>query len=77
MSNYYSSTNHKMTGRPSTSCSICSMDPILIPYQTQCGHLYCYVCLRNAIVEAGAMKYRCQMCGAKITSSQPFKSKET
>ena len=55
------------------SCAICSMDPVVIPYQTCCGHIYCYTCLRHAIFEAaGSKNYKCEICGTKVTSSQPY-----
>mmetsp|Transcript_9204 Transcript_9204/g.11599 ORF Transcript_9204/g.11599 Transcript_9204/m.11599 type:complete len:404 (-) Transcript_9204:1286-2497(-) len=56
-------------------CAICSSKPIIIPYQTCCGHLYCYVCLRKAVLDCGASNYKCNICGRKVISSQPLKVK--
>jgi len=52
------------------SCAICSLKPIVIPYKSSCGHMYCYTCLRSALVDNS--KYRCMVCGVKVTSSKPL-----
>ena len=54
-------------------CAICSMDTEAgVPYKTSCNHVYCYTCLRYAMMEAGPMNYNCEICGKKVISSQPF-----
>lgn len=52
------------------SCAICSLKPIVIPYKTSCGHMYCYTCLRSALVDNS--QYRCMVCGVKVASSKPL-----
>ena len=50
-------------------CAICSLKPIVIPYMTSCGHLYCYACLRLAMSDD--LRYRCMICGQRVVSSGP------
>ena len=52
------------------SCAICSLKPIVIPYKTSCCHVYCYTCLRSALVDNS--QYRCMICGAKVAFSKPL-----
>lgn len=52
------------------SCGICNIDPIPLPYETACGHLYCYACLRIAITDNH--NFRCIRCGSKVASSRPY-----
>ena len=37
----------KQATGPNTTCPLCQSQPILIPVQTNCGHLYCYACLQS------------------------------
>lgn len=66
-------------GIPSTSshhdeagpCPICGLNPIRVPYVTCCGHVYCYICLRQALIDTD-LNLRCYVCNAKVTSSKPY-----
>jgi hypothetical protein len=53
------------------SCAICSLEPIVIPYKTSCGHVYCYTCLKSALVDN--FHYRCMVCGEKVVSNEPLR----
>ena len=53
---------------PTTSCSICHKSPVAIPYQINCRHVYCYTCLRQALIDNP--NYKCQTCGQPVSSSQ-------
>ena len=56
--------------RTTHACSICAMKPIVIPYKTSCGHVYCYACLRLAMSDN--LNYKCAVCGRKVVSSEPI-----
>ena len=57
---------------PFSSCPICQSCPIIHPYVINpCKHIYCYVCLRNAIMD-NAMSYYCTVCGVKALTSYPL-----
>lgn len=50
-------------------CAICNMRPIAIPYETSCGHFYCYTCLRLAASDE--INLKCVICGEIINRSSP------
>lgn len=51
------------------SCPVCSADPIVTPSRANCGHLFCYYCLRASRI--AEPQYRCPRCQTQITSQQP------
>mmetsp|Transcript_3185 Transcript_3185/g.4721 ORF Transcript_3185/g.4721 Transcript_3185/m.4721 type:complete len:282 (-) Transcript_3185:3791-4636(-) len=52
--------------RKKDSCTLCQDEPIVVPYAADCGHLYCYSCLWNAINCRD--RFSCPRCGHKIIS---------
>lgn len=57
-------------GDEDLKCTICSAQPISIPYKSSCGHWACYTCLRLAISDN--LNYRCETCGKRVTYSEPY-----
>lgn len=53
-----------------TRCAICKSDPIMVPFQTSCGHLYCYTCLFDEAVQTN-MVY-CRVCSEVIRRARPL-----
>lgn len=54
-----------------STCPICQSS-IQIPFQTNCGHRYCYYCLKVATMSEA--KPPCNICGNPITSIQRYQS---
>jgi len=53
-----------------SSCSICRAVDASIPYRASpCGHIFCYVCLRMAVLDSE--EYQCHQCGRFVESSSP------
>lgn len=48
----------------SDSCGICGAYPILIPYETNCKHLYCYYCIESRRIAES--EYRCAICDSIV-----------
>mmetsp|Transcript_29443 Transcript_29443/g.48616 ORF Transcript_29443/g.48616 Transcript_29443/m.48616 type:complete len:265 (+) Transcript_29443:2-796(+) len=51
-----------------TRCALCNTHPV-VPYITDCDHLYCYTCLFVAMAQDSS--FRCQYCGQHVRSSRP------
>lgn len=46
------------------TCGICQRNPILVPYTTNCSHLFCYSCLKlNCTLDD---TFACPLCGTQI-----------
>lgn len=54
---------------PGTHCPICTHS-ICIPYETSCGHRYCYYCLKVATLSEN--KPSCIVCSKPITSIRRY-----
>jgi hypothetical protein len=52
-------------------CPLCRATPILVPYETNCGHVYCYTCLWNHSHPSSSAAAGCHVCRARITSCRP------
>jgi len=48
-------------------CGICE-GKASIPYRTDCGHVFCYLCLRSACERRGG--WTCTVCGVVVGSSE-------
>lgn len=46
-------------------CGFCSISPICLPVQSDCGHLFCYFCLGSEQAESHS-KVTCPHCSAQI-----------
>ncbi|CAN0132961.1 unnamed protein product, partial [Phaeothamnion confervicola] len=55
------------SGRPA-ACGACGRAPASMPYATDCGHVFCYFCLRAAC--ARDPNYACAICGAHFAASR-------
>ncbi len=56
------------------SCSFCESTPTM-PYATDCGHVYCYYCLRaNCMADGG---FPCAACGRAVAELIPARLLET
>ena len=53
--------------RYTLTCSKCHAINPSIPYITNCGHCYCYICLRMAVTDD--LGFKCLDCGQSIISS--------
>ncbi|XP_073149227.1 uncharacterized protein [Henckelia pumila] len=53
---------------PTFNCPIC-MGPLVEEMSTKCGHIFCKVCIRNAI----AAQNKCPTCRGKITLKNIFR----
>jgi len=51
-------------------CPVCHVDPILNPYKANCGHLFCYYCVRASRMSDTA--FRCPRCYQRIVSETPY-----
>ncbi|KAJ3124656.1 hypothetical protein HK098_000941 [Nowakowskiella sp. JEL0407] len=38
---------------------------IVVPWRTQCGHVYCYYCLKSSLMDDS--KFMCLRCGETVT----------
>ncbi|KYR01049.1 RING zinc finger-containing protein [Tieghemostelium lacteum] len=46
-------------------CPICIMEPINIPYSTDCGHLFCYYCIKvNTLIDSS---FACPRCNSLVS----------
>mmetsp|Transcript_39281 Transcript_39281/g.63717 ORF Transcript_39281/g.63717 Transcript_39281/m.63717 type:complete len:324 (+) Transcript_39281:30-1001(+) len=57
-------TEHDAQLAPSI-CAICRADPINAPYQSNCGHSFCYYCLKSSCMADS--RYRCPRCDVLVT----------
>ena len=51
--------------------------PIYTPYQTSCGHIYCYSCIAERIMRAADesdddQRWACLRCGEKVTEAHRY-----
>ncbi|KAI8803964.1 Pex12 amino terminal region-domain-containing protein [Cladochytrium replicatum] len=58
---------------PPNMCAICHRDDVSpaiahTPYETNCGHVYCYYCIRTALLQDPS--FACLQCGQQIESIQ-------
>eukprot|EP01027_Heterolobosea_sp_BB2_P016472 GEZU01023461.1.p1 GENE.GEZU01023461.1~~GEZU01023461.1.p1 ORF type:complete len:145 (+),score=15.39 GEZU01023461.1:168-602(+) len=51
---------------PLSACPICELNPVQVPYITNCGHMYCYYCLKTALMTDS--DFHCHRCGQKVTA---------
>lgn len=69
---------------PERTCPVCyessslqtgiiSSTDITNPYQGECGHIYCYVCLATKIIEAQGDGWNCLRCNQLIKEATPFR----
>ncbi len=74
-SDYDATTASSNERRSSLKCSLCHAVNPAIPYIASCGHCYCYVCLRVAVMDN--LSFRCVDCGRIISSSSRLKQSLT
>jgi len=55
----------------SNSCPVCNQVPCM-PHQSECGHVYCYYCLRASLL-ADEM-FQCGVCSEPVTQCYPLGS---
>jgi len=51
---------------PEGVCPICKQDPIQTPYMSNCGHVYCYFCIKQNLMMDS--KFTCLRCRTTIAS---------
>lgn len=57
--------------KASLCCPICGTTSICTPYITNCGHVYCYYCIR-ATRMAHRSGWSCATCGELVTKQLPY-----
>jgi hypothetical protein len=55
-------------------CEICNSQPMVVPYVTNCGHMYCYTCLWIAMAQSSS--FCCRRCAAHVTESRRSKVRD-
>lgn len=74
---------HPASGRTASTsdsammCPICRTKDMAIPMETNCGHIYCYVCLYKASSRGGSSNsspFYCRECRQPVTSAQRWKA---
>lgn len=89
-SNSAESTQTRFTTLPKSQCAICiemaessgikaASTLITNPYVTNCGHIFCYICLatrKNAIENGNELAELCPRCNNKITSFMEYEEEE-
>jgi hypothetical protein len=53
-----------------TCCPLCHADPIVVPFQASCSHVYCYTCLYKEYIRVKPV--RCRICARIVDSSRPL-----
>jgi peroxin-2 len=76
-SNMFTSLAADSTGGDVTSASDPPAYPIYNPYQTSCGHVFCYHCVAERLIrnEDGAedeVGWECLRCGEKVQEAHRF-----
>jgi peroxin-2 len=67
-----SPSSFQIDGRSQSSCPLCGSDPIHTPYITNCQHLYCYYCIKLALMcEDKLLCARCRQHITHISRYQP------
>lgn len=51
---------------PETTCAFCAASPMTLPHITNCGHTYCYYCVKVALMQKPGLE--CPRCSARVTS---------
>lgn len=52
------------------SCMVCGTEVPIMPHVGRCGHVGCYVCLMNGLLEDRG--YACQRCGSQLEQLRPW-----
>lgn len=77
-------TNQPQTGElsflPEKTCAICYKEDegnavnkeVTNPYKADCGHIYCYVCVKSKLLENEGEGWTCLRCGQLIKSIEPY-----
>jgi len=75
---------NKYRDLPFNQCAICkennndvdALYPIHIPYITNCGHIYCYYCIKSEMINSTGNEkksmYMCPRCSAIVKDIEPF-----
>jgi peroxin-2 len=59
---------------PEFACPICKQDPIQTPFVANCGHIFCYFCIKqNMMMDS---KFDCPRCRTVVTEIKRFKMEE-
>ncbi|EGC36519.1 hypothetical protein DICPUDRAFT_150983 [Dictyostelium purpureum] len=53
-----------------SKCPICMNDPISIPYTSDCGHLFCYYCIKTSCMIDSS--FTCPRCNTLISNIKRF-----
>lgn len=56
-------SNQDPRENPITICSVCHSEPPVNAVRTDCGHIFCYMCIKSASETAGC----CPLCRAEIS----------
>jgi len=73
LTSLFSSKIHQ-NSLPLSACPICTKDPVQTAYQANCGHLFCYYCIKqNCMMDPS---YSCPRCGVKIKSMCRYQPKK-
>ena len=56
-----------------TTCGVCQTEAVYAqtPYITNCGHVYCYYCIKTACMMD--TNHHCNRCGSAISKVTRFK----
>jgi len=75
---------NKYKDLPFNQCAICKESkgdtdtpcPIHIPYITNCGHVYCYYCIKSEMVNSSGNEnksmYMCPRCSRIVSDIEPY-----
>ena len=50
------------------ACSLCGVEPPESPHESDCGHRFCYYCLRSALASPPSSRPACARCSAPLRS---------
>jgi len=68
------SSKVELSTLPITACPICTKDPVQTAYQANCGHLFCYYCLKqNCMIDSS---FGCPRCGIVVNSMKRYQVEE-
>jgi len=79
-SNMFTSLAADPTGGDVTSASDPPTYPIYNPYQTSCGHIFCYHCIAERLIrnaEDAEADWECLKCGGKVQEAHRFSAEIT
>ena len=54
------------TSLPQSTCAFCSASPMSLPHRADCGHSFCYYCVKVAIMQQPDLG--CPRCSSPISS---------